>query len=300
MHRAYFVAILLSLPCLLIALVANNRRADYLALGIGILAAWLLVIQLKPASRRVLIPALVVCVLFVSAYVVAFQHSSGALGAPANAIISVFHPSATDARDAASNQYRTFEDFDLKYTEAQSPLLGYGFGKPFLEPDVLPDLTSLDPYYLYIPHNNILWIWMRLGPLGYLSFWYLIGTAIVCGCIIARRLKNPDLQLFAVFTVASVVMEVILAYSDYQLYFYRNVFYIGIVLGVLFKLPAIAHAMSPEESAEPDTEPGDSNESKRKPRRRVMSLYASLPLAQPLPASTQNTDLFGREKQDSV
>jgi hypothetical protein len=298
-HRAFFVAILLSLPCLLIALVANNRRADYLALGIGIIAAWLLVIMFKPASRRVLIPALIVCVLLVSAYVLAFQNSKGALGAPANAIISVFHPSATDARDQASNIYRTFEDYDLKYTEAQSPLLGYGFGKPFLEPDMLPDIISLDPYYLYIPHNNVLWIWMRLGPLGYLAFWYLIGTAIACGCIIARRLKNPELQLFAVFTVAAVIMEVVLAYSDYQLYFYRNVFYIGIVLGVLFKLPAIARAMSPEEFAEPDSEPGDS-ESKRKPRRRVVSLYASLPLAQPLPASAQTTNLFGHEKQDSV
>ena len=102
MQRAFFVAILLSLPCILIALVANNRRADYLALVAGIGVAWMLVIVLRPASRRVLVPALVLCLLFGSAYVLAFQNAGGALGAPANAIISVFHPSATDARDAAS------------------------------------------------------------------------------------------------------------------------------------------------------------------------------------------------------
>ena len=277
MQRAFFVAILLSLPCLLIALIANNRRADYMALVAGIGVVWALVIVLKPASRRVLVLGLVFCALLGSAYVLAFQNSSGALGEPANAIISVFHPSATDARDTASNLYRSIEDYDLKFTEAQSPILGYGFGKPFLQPEVLPDISVGDPYYLYIPHNNVLWIWMRLGPLGFAALWYLIGTAIVCGCLIGRRLKNPELQLFAIFAVAALVMEVIVAYSDYQFFFYRNVIYVGVVLGVLFKLPAIARAESPEESAEPDTEPEAGTEaSKRKSNPRGY-LPASFP-----------------------
>ena len=171
----------------------------------------------------------------------------------------------------------------MKYTEAQSPLLGYGFGKPFLQPEVLPDIAQADPYYLYIPHNNVFWIWMRLGPLGFGALWYLIGTGIVCGCLIARRLKNPELQLFAIFAVAAVVMEVIVAYSDYQFYFYRNVIYVGVVLGVLFRLPAIARAESPEESAEPDSEPEDGDASKRKSNPRGYLLSASLLLPQPEP-----------------
>jgi hypothetical protein len=257
MRRAFLVAILLSLPCLLIALVANNRRADYVALLAGIAVAWALVIVLRPSSRRVLVPAAAVCLLIGGVYVLLFQQVTGPLGLPANAVISVFKPSATDTRDVSSNLYRSIENFDLKFTEAQSPLLGYGFGKPFLQPELLPVISQLDPYYLYIPHNNVLWIWMRLGPLGYLALWYLIGTAIACGCIIARRLKNPELQLFAIFSVAAVVIEVIVAYSDYQFYFYRTIIYFGIVLGVLFKLPAIARAESTDESAEPDADLGD-------------------------------------------
>ena len=35
-QRGLFIAILFSLPCLLLALVANNRRADYVALLLGI------------------------------------------------------------------------------------------------------------------------------------------------------------------------------------------------------------------------------------------------------------------------
>ena len=301
-HRQspFMWAILLSLPCLLIALVANNRRADYVALLVGIGVAWALIIVIKPASRRILVPALVFCVLLGGAYVLAFQHASGPLGLPANAVISVFKPSATDARDTASNLYRTIEDYDLKFTESQSPILGYGFGKPFLQPQVLPDVAQIDPYYLYIPHNNILWIWMRLGPLGYFALWNLIGSGIVFGCLIARRLKNPELRTFAIFTVAALVMEVIVAYSDYQFYFYRNVIYVGILLGTLLKLPAIARAMSPEESAEPDYEPESGDATKAKPRPRGTVLYGPLPLSLPLPVSVQSADPGNLAKPESL
>ena len=33
------------------------------------------------------------------------------------------------------------------------------------------------------------------------------------------------------------VMEIIVAYADYQLFFYRNVIYIGLLAGILMRLP---------------------------------------------------------------
>ncbi|HEU5347409.1 MAG TPA: O-antigen ligase family protein [Ktedonobacterales bacterium] len=291
-QRGLFIAILISLPCLLIALVANNRRADYVALLIGILVAWTLTILVKPMARRRLIPLLAICIVLGVGYVLAFQNKGGALGEPARAVISVFHPSAADARDAASNAYRVIENYDLKYTAAQSPLLGYGFGKPFLQPVVLPNVVDLDPYYLYIPHNNILWIWMRLGPLGFGALWYLIGAAIISGCLIARRVKDPQLQFFAIFAIAMLVMEVILAYSDYQFFFYRNMIFVGMVLGVLFKLPAIARA-----AGKPTAEDADDNDltvnaepiaPAPRPRMRI-SRQAALPAPAPAALHTAST-----------
>ena len=279
-QRGLFIAILVSLPCLLLALVANNRRADYVALLLGIGVAWVLVILVKPASRRRLIPVLAICFVLGAGYVLAFQKSDGALASPARAVISVFNPNATDERDAASNAYRVIENYDLKKTESQSPILGYGFGKPFLQPIALPNVVELDPYYLFIPHNNILWVWMRLGPLGFGALWYLIGSAIVAGCIIIRRLKNPELQFFAIFAIAVVMMEVILAYGDYQFFFYRNMIYVGIVLGVLMKLPAIARAASaePAKTADDLGDPDAQSPSKSRTRARI-----SVPLALPVP-----------------
>ncbi|GEM_PF-482190 len=306
LHRVQgglLLALLFSLPCLLIALIANNRRADYVALLAGIAVAWVLIIILKPQSRRVLIPALLFCALLGGAYVLAFQKTSGPLGLPARAVVSVFHPSATDARDASSNAYRTIEDYDLKYTESQNPLLGYGFGKPFLQPQTLPNVLELDPYYLYIPHNNVLWIWMRLGPLGFGAFWYLIGAGIVSGCFIARRLKNPHLQLFAIFAVATLVMEVIVAYSDYQLFFYRNMIYVGILLGVMLKLPAIERASvgtgEPAVPAADDLDAGASQpQEQKRPRARIV-WHSPLPLPAPTTATVSARSTRSNDATDA-
>jgi hypothetical protein len=46
----------------------------------------------------------------------------------------------------------------------------------------------------------------------------------------------------AIFVVATIFIEVPLAYGDYQLFFYRNILYIGILLGVLMKLPQLDDA----------------------------------------------------------
>jgi len=239
---------LISTPFLIIALLANNRRADYAAFLIGALAAWLMAIAMRPDTRKTLIAALIICALIFGAYVLAFQHSTGSFAEPAHAVMSIIKPSASDLRDQSSNLYRYIEDFDLKYTEKQSPILGYGFGREFLQPMVLPNIISLDPYYLYIPHNTILWVWMRLGPIGYAALFYLVGAFVVRSGILARTLRDRDLQYVAIFGVAVMFIELPLAYGDYQLFFYRNIFYLGLLMGMLMRLPDI------DKKSVPDTE----------------------------------------------
>jgi hypothetical protein len=237
-YRPQFFAALLVMPCLLVALIANNRRADYSALLIGIMISWALVILVKPQARKGLVTALIIFVALGAAYVVAFAHVGGSIGEPARAITSVIMPSQADARDIASNMYRIIEDYDLKYTVRLNPM-GMGFGKPFLQPILLPNIITLDPYYNYVPHNTIYWIWMRLGPIGYFALWYLFGAIIIRGCLIARQLRDRYLQLVAIYIVAIVIMEVVVAFADYQLFFYRNVIYVGLLVGMLIKLPIL-------------------------------------------------------------
>jgi hypothetical protein len=238
-YRFQLLVALVAVPPVLLALISNNRRADYVAFMAAAAAAWLLLIVIRPRSRGKLITGFALCGTLALAYVLIFSHVGGALGAPARGIVNTISPASTDQRDILSNLYRTIENYDLNTTERANPILGYGFGKPFLQPVALPDITVLDPYYLYIPHNTILWIWMRLGPIGYLALWCLIGTVIVRACLTARQLRDPFLQLIAIYTVGITIMEVMLAYADYQLFFYRNVIYFGLLVGLLALLPAM-------------------------------------------------------------
>ncbi len=241
-YRPQLIAALCIAPAVIVALVANQRRTDYVALIVGIGIAWLLVFLIKPKARTKLLLLMIVCATLGTAYVLAFAHSSGSLASPARAIVAVFNPSADDTRDASSNLYRVAEDDDLKATVKQYPL-GLGLGKAFIQPQSLenlfPQILADDPYYNYVPHNTIYWIWADLGPIGYFAFWLLIGSVIIRGCVIARQLKDPYLQVVAIYVVAVTVMEVVVAFADYQLFFYRNVIDLGLLCGLLVKLPLL-------------------------------------------------------------
>jgi|SRR5450755_448635 O-Antigen ligase len=257
-YRPQLIAALCITPIVLIAMVANQRRTDYVALLVGICIAWILTFQVKHEARPRLIVLLLICAVLGTSYILAFQNSQGTLGEPARAIISVFKPSTTDVRDATSNLYRIFENNDLKYTVKQYPF-GLGFGKPFLEPQpltsIFPGIITYDPYYNYVPHNTIYWIWVDLGPVGYFALWFLFGSITILGCIITRKLRDPYLQVVSIYIVAVTIMEVIVAYADYQLFFYRNVIYLGLLCGILIKLPLLDQpdqTMQSDQSDQPD------------------------------------------------
>ncbi len=242
-HRPQLYAALIVMPFVVIATLANQRRTDYVALIIGVVVAWALVFMIKPRARKALAIGMAVGMVVSVGYVLAFGQAQGILAAPARSVMSVISPSPSDTTDINSNLYRDNENYDLKYTVSKNPL-GMGFGKEFLQPKLLQNATYADPAnggnpYQYVPHNTIYWVWMRLGPIGYFAFWYLFGAVIIRGCLIARQLRDRYLQLVAIYIVAVTFMEIIVAYSDYQLYFYRNVIYMGLLIGVLMKLPAL-------------------------------------------------------------
>ena len=80
-------------------------------------------------------------------------------------------------RDASSDLYREIENFDLVYTIRAEPLTGVGFGKPFYQPAPLPDI-SFFVFYRYIPHNSVLWIWLKMGFVGFVAMFFVIAAAL--------------------------------------------------------------------------------------------------------------------------
>ena len=66
------------------------------------------------------------------------------------------------------------------------------------------DLTSTDPFLKYIPHDGVLYVWMRLGAVGALAFWSMIGLACIRACRLLRS-HDPGLAAYGAFVVCALM-----------------------------------------------------------------------------------------------
>lgn len=166
-------------PLVLYMIGINQRRAAYVCIAF-VLVTYLPMVWLSvrsKAQRRMMVKMLIMASVLGSAYLALFWNSTnGLFSKPAQSIKSVINP---DERDYSSNLYRDIETENLRFTISTSPLLGIGFGRPFIVVRPLVDLTNTWVFQLYMPHNNMLWVWMRTGIIGFANFWAIIGLSIM-------------------------------------------------------------------------------------------------------------------------
>jgi hypothetical protein len=153
---------------------------------------------------------------------------------PARAIRSQTDPSA---RDAASNGYRDPENFDVTTTRDVSPIIGYGYGKPFLQPVPLPAVST--DFVYYMPHNSVLWVWMRLGHVGFFLFWMMIATFIIGGLEILKTVRFPESRLIGVLAITMVLLMLTFGKFDLALVDLRVLTITAVLLGALATLSRI-------------------------------------------------------------
>lgn len=216
------------LPLIIFADLVNNRRAAWLVLGGGLVALIVIGYACLPERRRVITRAVAVLMVGCVAYLPIFWNASGALAEPAHAIKSAFSP---DPRDQASDLYRVQENANLQYNIRQGGVIGKGFGIPIDYALPIVNIQAIDPDILYIPHNGVLYQLMRMGVLGGLAFWSMLGCGIVAGCRLARA---PDKLLAAVGTLVAcgLVGYALEGATDQGFYFYRIAFATGALLGL--------------------------------------------------------------------
>jgi O-antigen ligase len=146
-------------------------------------------------------------------YVAATWNARGALGLPALAVKSVLFPDQLGAADRGSSLYRDIEAYDLWFTIQQQKVLGVGFGQKFLHPVALPDISFFE-FWEYVPHNSVLWIWLKTGFLGFVAMLFLFGRAVQLGARSVFRVRSPEQTAIVVAGLAYVVMFLVFAYVD--------------------------------------------------------------------------------------
>jgi O-antigen ligase len=236
MRGSLMVWLWLLYPAIVLGNLATNRRAGTAALVVAMPILVLAAIRAMPKRRTMAIVLGVMMVTIGPAYYFTFRNSQSTIAQPARAIKSHFEP---NARDESSDLYRQAESANMMDTIKESPittLIGYGYGKPFLKNHPMADISKEYILWDILPHNQILWLWMRTGTIGFVAFWMIFAFAILRICrlmILAEKDDNPWSQLLALWSLSILVMEILFGLLDLQLSGYRNMIFVGLIIGLV-------------------------------------------------------------------
>jgi O-antigen ligase len=207
--RARILVTLAAVPTTWVFFLSQRRAAM-----VGLIAGFLVLSVVVFFRRRRAFMAVVPLVLLLTAgYTVAFWNTTTGVGFGAQAVKTVIAPDSVSERDRSSDLYRAIENYDLAYTLRAEPLTGVGFGKPFYRPIPLPDI-SFFVFYEYIPHNTIVWVWLKLGYFGFISMLVMFATTIRAGTRAALRVPSGNTLAVALGALTAVVMFILFAYVD--------------------------------------------------------------------------------------
>jgi hypothetical protein len=228
------------LPVVLVADLVNTRRVAFLILGVGLVALIVIGFVCVPRRRPFLRRLAVVIALGAAVYLPVYWGNTGALAQPARAIHSAISP---DPRDELSDLYRTQENANLRLNIEQGGLLGKGFGVPIDYALPIADISSANPLIAYIPHNGVLYVFMRMGILGSIALWALLAVGIIAGCRLARA-ADRELAVVGALVACALFAYAIQGYNDQGFFFYRIAFAVGCLLGMCEVASGLAAAAS--------------------------------------------------------
>jgi hypothetical protein len=217
-------------PFVLVSDIANQRRTAWAIAAVALVTVFVICYAGFPERRRTIAGLAALGCVMAGIYWVGFSNDPGLLGQPARAVLSQLAPSA---RDQSSNQYRTIEDVNLGITIRQSMPLGTGFGHPI--PQTVPnvDISNIDSFISYLPHNGILYVWVRLGLAGIVAFWLMIGIAVAMAAMTFRRPPSQMALMISMALLVAVVSYVTQGFYDMGLYWFRIALVMGCLMGGL-------------------------------------------------------------------
>lgn len=221
--------------CILIApavfsIMVSGRRAAFASLAVSLIIC-LAVMFFR--QRKLFIITTILLVLFVPPYLVIFKNASGPLGLAARAFSS--STAAVGSRDYSSDLYRVVEKDNVQLTiksSALTTLTGIGFGQMFTRYNTMISLDNFTFQY-FTPHIQVLWLWLKLGVVGWMLFWLIMCSALFkLGQLIKYSHFGPRLSLSI---IAGCIISAILiyAYVDVSLTDQRLTTLLAVSIGLL-------------------------------------------------------------------
>ncbi|MCW3100926.1 MAG: hypothetical protein JWL77_6544 [Chthonomonadaceae bacterium] len=233
------------LPFVVLGNLATNRRAGTAAIMIVLPILMLVVHRALPERRKLITVVGIAMAILFPIYYFSFKNSDSMLGQPARAISSQFSP--TD-RDASSNAYRDAENADLYATIKLAPVQGYGYGKRMLHVAPIADISGAYDWWDIMTHNQVLWVWMRVGTFGMLSFWMMVCAIIIRACWnIRSETASVETKAASIFGMLVVCMLMFFGLLDLQFSNYRDMLFGGFWAGIVAAAPMLTTSLSSQE-----------------------------------------------------
>ena len=225
------VWMLVTLAILLVGFYVAQRRATYGSLIVSLSA----IVLILPTQKRIeylkfIVPFLGVLLVYGFVF---WNDATGTLARPVQMVKSAFvEPDMkTNFSDYSSNLYRDRENYNLAQTVVNHTLLGTGFGKKYDQP--LPLINIRFTLRDYIPHNQIYWILVKMGAIGFFMFWFFFNSFVAKATQVFIRVKDPYLKGVALMIALAVINQMVVSFFDLQLTYYRNMTYLGCLMGLL-------------------------------------------------------------------
>lgn len=218
-------------------LLATERRAGYICVMVAFVQLAILLFFLH---RKAFILTVVPILIGAAFYFPIFWNATGPLAQPARAVRSIEDP---NPRDAASNAARDLERANILATMRVNPLVGVGFGRPYVLEVPVPNL-SWWAFWQYETHNAVQWVRMKTGPLGFTAFMVVMCTGLALAAHTLRTSRDRDIRVFAVLALSGITITLVFSYVDLGLTSGRVSVFLGTILGTLSVLDRLPSEVS--------------------------------------------------------
>jgi O-Antigen ligase len=217
----------------LAAVLFNKRRIAWVSLAMG----GALFIVILPKSR---IKKNAMRIFYAVAPILALYAAIG-WGRPETIFKPLRSFSTVSTSEDTSTKARNVENLGLIATSnANNPLMGTGWGHPYIEVSNKYSIAQFFPLWQYVPHNSVLGLLAYTGILGFFGYWLAFPTAMYLCSRMAYTATTPLLAQIGAIGAAQLLVCANQFYGDMGIYYVKSVYMLSLSYAVALRLPILA------------------------------------------------------------